>query len=533
MNSIKVKVLSDIVCNNLFRNISLDDNRYVEFKFAPVDQFVTEIINHNDESFLLLHLTKYAFNSYEVNQEFVDNIEEILSQLENLIKKRDVKVILNNICFNTFSFSQDELIRKKNYEFKVNKLILDFCKEFENSCLLVDTNSLISSFGKSNHLNYRNYGIMRFPYSKDLSMAIKKQYESHFSSYFNTRKKVVFVDADNTLWGGILGEDGINGIKIDHEYPGSYFFLFQTMLKQLKNQGILLCLVTKNNYSDIEEVFKIKDMPLQLDDFIEVRANWDRKSKNIDDLLDTLNIGSSAALFIDDNPFEIEEVGMIYKEINCIQFKIEDFGDIQNKLLDLSDLYAHNLTNEDKLKAETYNQEKERKSFLEESNSIEEYLKGLSITITIHHNDVSLVPRIAQLTQKTNQFNLTTKRYSIPEIESLIANENIYAYSVDDKFGSMGVVGVVIIVDDKIDTFLLSCRAFGRQIEKTALISIINHLNKYPIYAKYIPSKKNIITKEFFSDNGFEIIDDSDSTIDFCLNGPLGSQDFIQEVIWK
>ena len=183
----------------------------------------------------------------------------------------------------------------------------------------------------------------------------------------------------------------------------------------LKNAGVVLCLVTKNNQSDIDEVFQNRDMPLSIDDFVAVKANWDRKSENIGALLDWLNVGSSSAVFIDDNPFEIEEVARVHVDIECLKFSVNEFDDVNNALSDLFDLYAHYLTDEDKVKAASYVQEGHRKSLLDKSGTIDDYLRGLAINMTVYLNDLSLAPRIAQLTQKTNQFNLTTKRYSLAE----------------------------------------------------------------------------------------------------------------------
>ena len=331
-------------------------------------------------------------------------------------------------------------------------------------------------------------------------------------------KKVIFVDADNTLWGGVIGEDGYQGVKVSHEYPGSLYYYFQLSLLRLKKTGVVLCLVTKNNHSDIEEMFLKRDMPLSLDDFVAVKANWDRKSENISDLLNWLNLGSSSAIFIDDNPFEIEEVSRIHHQITCLTFNPDDFEDVNNYLGRLSDLYAHYLTDEDKTKATSYIQEGHRKSLLETSANIDDYIRSLSINMTVHLNDLSLAPRISQLTQKTNQFNLTTHRYSLSEIEDLMENELVYAFSIDDKFGSMGVIGVVILIGNKVDTFLLSCRAFGREIERSMLSLVIQSCNNFPLYSQYSPTSKNAMTEDFYTSNGFEIDSSKNNTVNYRID---------------
>jgi len=166
------------------------------------------------------------------------------------------------------------------------------------------------------------------------------------------------------------------------------------------------------------------------------------------------------------------------------------------------------LTEEDKRKSKSYLQEKERKKDMQKSSSIEDYLKSLSMKMTVFHNKDEHIPRVSQLTQKTNQFNLTTKRYSIPDVERFMKNGSVFSFSVEDKFGDMGIVGVIIISDNIIDTLLLSCRAFGRNIEKAMLSEAMSYIDKYPIFSEYIQSKKNSMTETFYEDCGFQINDE-------------------------
>ena len=505
MKTINIRTISDVTCKNFFRDFKISDSIEINFSHGLIDQFIPEIINfsHKDD-FILLHISPYAFNSYSTSESFLNSIIQILESLEVYLKNTRGKIILNNIFFNSSAFSQVGFFENYNLNVEINNLLINFAKKHQHDCIFIDIANLISEHGSLDNLSLRNYSIMRFPYSNALRKIIFAKYKFHLKSYFNSKKKAIFVDADNTLWKGVIGEDGVHGIKVDHEFPGSIYFSFQENLLKLKNSGILLCLVTKNNLSDIEEVFQKKEMPLSLDDFIEVKANWDRKSKNIEDLLISLNIGASSTLFIDDNPFEIEEVQRLHTEILCIRFDENNFSMInKNDLFKITDLYSHNLTDEDKNKSESYMQEKERKKDMQMSSSIEDYLTSLSMKMTIFYNNKDHVPRIAQLTQKTNQFNLTTRRSSLQDIEDFMSNGSVYSFSIEDKFGAMGVVGVVIIHDSKIHTFLLSCRAFGREIEKMMLIEAVNHYNCYPIFADYIESNKNHMTKNFYEENGF------------------------------
>jgi len=500
----KIRVISDAVCNGIFRDLPKIDNIKFDVSFAPVDQFVPEILKSENHDFLIIHLTQYAFNSYSINNNYLVALQEILKTLKVCIKKNKIKVILNTIYFNDLPFDQSEFISNQEMILKCNSLMLEIAKDSPSDILLVDVAQIISRYGASDNLNLRNYSVMRSPYSKKLSLAIKEEYILHLKNYFSPRIKVLLLDADNTLWGGVIGEDGVDGVKINHEYPGSIYYYFQQNLIRLKESGMILCLVTKNNLFDIEEIFNERDMPLSIDDFVEIKANWEPKSKNIEELLISLNVGASSVIFIDDNPFEIEEVQRVHTEMSCIRFDINNFEKQFDELYKSSGLYAHNLTDEDKIKTESYIQEKQRKINMQESSSIEDYLSSLDMEISIFHNKNEHIPRISQLTQKTNQFNLTTKRSSVSDIENFFMNGSVYSFSVKDRFGDMGIVGVVIIdKENKIDTFLLSCRAFGRHIEKAMLSEALKDNNKYPIFSSYIASSKNKMTEEFYKENGF------------------------------
>lgn len=536
MKKIHIKTISDITCNNFFRDFNVNDDTQVKFNHGHIDQFIPEILNtSNKNDFILLHISPYAFNSYSSSKSFQDSIQEILQSLKIFIKDRNGKVILNSIPFHINSFSQDDLYEDFKIGNEINSLILNFAFENKNDCIFIDMARLFSEVGFLNSLSIRNYSIMRFPYTKAISKQMIDEYKFNLSNYFNPRKKAIFVDADNTLWGGVVGEDGVSGVKIDHEFPGSNYYQFQENLIKLKNSGIILCLVTKNNLSDIEEIFNERNMPLSINDFVEIKANWEPKSKNIEELLISLNIGASSVIFIDDNPFEIEQVKSSNDDITCIQFNSDNFSNLNNELFKVPNLYAHNLTKEDRVKSESYAQEKERKKNMQESSSMEDYLSSLDMEINIFYNNKEHIPRISQLTQKTNQFNLTTKRLSVSDIENFMFNGSVYSFSVKDRFGDMGIVGVVIIdKENNIDTFLLSCRAFGRHIEKAMLNEVLKHNNNYPIFSSYFASSKNKMTEEFYTENNFLKKNDYDSKTYFMMEKDVKCDvNFFGKIKWS
>ena len=214
----------------------------------------------------------------------------------------------------------------------------------------------------------------------------------------------------------------------------------------------------------------------------------------------------------------------------CQKFSIAEFDDLRDVLTEEHSLYAHLLTKEDKEKSKSYAQEGKRKKLMAKADNLEDYLKGLLINIKVHLNDAELLPRVSQLCQKTNQFNLTTRRHSISEIEKFMQAGNVYAFSVNDRFGDLGVVGVVIVVDGLIDTFLLSCRAFGRHIEREMLKFVLDNEKNPDLKAQFLKTKKNEMTRKFYLNNGFEVLEENSDSTFFKFNKPEKFTSIIKEI---
>ena len=207
----KVKVISDVVCNNILGNIPDINGEKFDISFAPLDQFVPEILSCESEDFLVVHLTQFAFNSYHISVNYVESLKEITETIEKFISKSKCKVIINTLHFDQQSFTQPDDIQTQKLIFKCNGLLLKLAEDYPLDIILIDVANVITKFGGLDNLNFRNYGVMRAPYSKNLANAIREKYILHFYNYLNPRKKVLFLDADNTLWGGVVGEDGIDG----------------------------------------------------------------------------------------------------------------------------------------------------------------------------------------------------------------------------------------------------------------------------------------------------------------------------------
>ncbi len=389
---------------------------------------------------------------------------------------------------------------------RLNERLFAAARERPNVSV-VDIGGIIARLGAERGLSLQNRLVMRMPYTKPAIEAVTAAYAQAIRERYLPRKKVVAVDADNTLWGGVVGEDGADGVAVDRQYPGSVFRRFQTQLLELRRSGLLLALVTRNNPVDIEEVFALRQMPLALSDFSSVRVNWAPKSENLIAVAEELNLGLESIVFIDDNPFELEEVRAALPMVETWRFEAGKADAALGLLGSIPGLKAWSSTAEDLAKADQYAQERERSEAKAAAGGLDAYLDSLDIRLQIGRNRAAQVKRLAQLTNKTNQFNLTTRRYSEADIARFMHGADVFDIRLTDRFGDMGVIGVVIVADGEIDTFLMSCRALGRGVEGQILRHVIDRIGAPALRARYLPTRRNSLTETFFDDNGFDLLD--------------------------
>lgn len=334
-------------------------------------------------------------------------------------------------------------------------------------------------------------------------------------------KKVIAVDADNTLWHGILGEDGIYQLKMGVDYPGNIFKYIQHRLLELKSSGILLVLVSKNDQNGVLEVLdKHPDCLLKKDDFIEIICNYEDKEKNLTTIAKSLNLGLDSFAFIDDQPFEREQMRANHPSIlvlNSSPNPIEMYLSLYHPELELKQI-----NEEDRERHKLYQDSKKRNVLEESSISRSDFLKSLKLEVTVSNLNKSLIPRAFQMLQKTNQFNLTTKRHLESQLNKWLEEEThcLRMISVKDKFGDQGWVGLMIALQEpsslKIDSFLLSCRALGREVEEVlwneaVLFADKNHLTS--INAEYIPTARNELVSDFWEKHQLKRTNEKENNI--------------------
>ena len=396
---------------------------------------------------------------------------------------------------------------------------------------LVDIEKVIASVGVSISFDLRYFFSSKALYTVDFYKGYAEFVKPFIMSANGKAKKALIFDCDNTLWKGILGEDGFDNIEMSSKTKdGAIFAEIQSIALTLNKQGILIGLCSKNNPIDVDEVIE-SHMDMQLrDEHITInKSNWSDKVYNLKKIAQELNIGLDSMVFVDDSSFEVNLIRDQLPEVTVLQVpkRLYEYPNMLREKCGL--FYNLSLTAEDKKKKDMYKQQVEREIVKEKFKNIEDYLVSLGLKVTIYQDDDRIIPRLSQLSQKTNQFNLTTKRYTEGNIKSFIERDlsKVISFSVSDKFGDSGITGLCIIKFNYetrsaiIDTFLMSCRIIGRNIEYLIIDYVIQIIKKEEVSivkASYMQTPKNEQVKNFYEKCLFQLTESSDSIKEYLLD---------------
>ena len=466
--------------------IPADTDGYVWFYQAPIgynpDSAVEEIYGHEQKF-------SFVLGQIDVNKTIIALTMEDTYTVPLTQDDYAVRIAINK--YNDALFEAEKV--------HANLKVLDF-SEFTRNYPVADL------------IDWKFYFISQMGINPKLTKDFQAWWNRQMDSVVLKRKKCLVLDLDNTLWGGVLGEDGISGIKIGGDYPGKAFSFFQKSLLQLSKAGVILTICSKNNETDVLEAWeKNPFIVLKKDHFAAYRINWTDKATNIKELADELNIGLDSFVFVDDNPTERELIKQLLPMVSVPDFPAHPY-DLPVFFKKLVEDYfkSYSITEEDKKKTEQYKANVARAKAQNMFSDFGAFLECLNIQITIETANEFNIPRIAQMTQKTNQFNLTTKRYSDTDIKGFLFNGwKIWCISVADRFGDNGITGCVMVNNDTIDTFLLSCRILGKGIEKAFINKILTLLKDQGmkcVRAYYIPTAKNAQVADFYDRCGFHCI---------------------------
>lgn len=522
---------TDATLQKILLGICLDSNVYPQLYSVPYKQYHFFLNDKNSE----LHLRRadITFVFFDINYYITSAFSDDASHFSDTADR--VKELCQSqqgpVVFCTFALPYmgpfGNLFEQNHFYNRIqeyNAQISDIAKEQKN-LFIFDINRLLHSFGEENARDYRGLYAFDIPFTNEFFLLLANEWLPYIYSLVGKMKKCIVVDLDNTIWGGIVGEVGAKGIKLGHEYPGVAFQNFQRALLACYNRGMILAINSRNNPEDVDEVFaENPHMILKKEHFAAIKVNWNDKAQNLLEIANELNIGVDSLVFFDDDPVNRELVKSRLPDVLVPHFTISPEEYI-HKLFSLNIFSQFRLTDEDKDKGKMYAAELKRKNVISSAKSPEEYMAQLGIVIQIDLNNAEQIERLAQLTTKTNQFNLTTRRYTGNSIKEFMSDGLVYSGEIKDKFGEYGVTVMAIVKmtgkQAELDSFLMSCRVMGRGVEKAFLDYIIRELHRKgveKITAKYNITAKNLPAKDFYSTMDFIVLQNNEQGTDYELH---------------
>ena len=500
---------------------------------ADYNQYNQEILNQDsglykfkpDITFLILDtrhiLGEYFFSWYSVpyddRQKVIDmKISEIENICDAFTKNSNSNLVVTSLQIPNYSpYGIDDeniTVSLKKVIYEINTKLFQYQKKL-GKIFIYDFNEFVRKFGDNNIFDYKQF------FSGDIKISTEyiPKFVSEFMGYVyavtGITKKCIVLDLDNTLWGGIIGEDGFDNIKLGDNPIGRSFVEFQKRLLALNQRGIILAINSKNNSDDaIEVIKKHPNMILREDNFACVKINWDNKVTNLHKIAEELNIGLDSMVFFDDEPINQEYVRESLPGVLVIDLP-KDSSQYAQIITEMKEFDILKITEEDTKRSDMYLGQKKRKELENKVGDFNEFLKQMNIEVSVKKANSFSIPRISQLTLKTNQFNLTTKRYQEEEVSKFSSSDDkiVECVQVNDKFGDNGITGTYIIEKKNneewiIDTFLLSCRIMGRGVEEMMMNQIIEKARLSgikKIKGEFIPTAKNKPAENFYEDLGF------------------------------
>ncbi len=512
MTLIKKKI--KIYCSSFLppKNISWSNFEKISFSNYGELESITDSSAKEEISILLIFFQDF-FENIDKNKKIDFKINHLLKLINKRLRFNKNPLILLHSFWSSenvirkIKFNNEAEINKKKFQKEIKKNFIHknfFCIDFDNE---LANEGFFKTFDNRNwyfaHCRLSSLGL------DVLSATIYKT----IKSITQPTKKVLVLDCDNTLWGGVIGEDGIRNIKLGQDGLGKAYQDFQKSIKRLQEKGVILALNSKNNEKDVFEVLdKHPEMIIKKKDIISFKINWQDKSKNLIEISNELNLGLDSFVFWDDNPIERDKVKRKLPKVQVIDV-VNNVYDWPDNLYSLDEFAKSEITKEDLKKTIQY---KSRAKFVEEkkkSNDDNEYLKSIKLRPKIHYLDKFNLSRAEQLCNKTNQFNLRSIRYKSSEILNINKKKDniIFLISLKDIYGDHGLVGLVIIkkVNQEIaflDNLAMSCRILGRNLESWVLKKSLEECKKKGfkyLVSEYLPTIRNKMVENFTKENNF------------------------------
>lgn len=465
---------------------ALDKEDYIPFSPDNPDE-ITKWIDSQVSNWELLwdKILEHNPNQMIVQANYVITNQRSLGQLESLV-----------------DYSEQSIMQKLNKEI-INKM--------PKNVELLDLDSLANNLGKNKWFDHQSYYLSKAPFHIDFYPEVLFEIGKILERKFNSSKKVLVLDLDNTLWGGVIGDLGSSGIDLDPNSPlGEAFRDFQRYILKLYKQGVLLAVASKNDLEIAKSGFKNPYMILEEKMISVFKANWNPKSDNIKEIAEELSLGLNSFVFFDDNPFERNIVKTMLPMVEVID--VPEDPSLYVEALDKSLAFNRgSLTSEDLKRNQSYSQNKEREKMQQKFSTYDEYLESLDMSFKVEEINDSNIERFTQLTNKSNQFNLRTQRYKDHEIENLLKNENykLFGINLSDKLSQYGMIACVILKKDGsscfIENWVMSCRVLKRGVENITMNTIYEKAQAFScetIVGEYIETDRNSMVSDLLLNYG-------------------------------
>lgn len=502
---------------------------------SPLYAFAPEVILlaiHGRTLFPALYDAPFDLDIEARQAMAADVVKRITSLLHELTKRTSAHVLLHSFATPQYSplgtldlrdpFGQTAIFQV------INNGLAQCVRQQFSSVHLIDEDRVYGRVGKRNVTDPRLWYLARVGIGEGALPALAAEYMRFITAIKARSRKCLVLDLDNTLWGGVVGEDGSHGIAIGQEAPGNAYIAFQEAILNLWKRGVILAINSKNNGADALEVLeRHPDMILRPSHFAAMRINWQDKASNLVSIADELNIGLDSLVFVDDNPAECALVRSRLPEVLTVELPT-DPALYRGMLLELVAFDTLALTDEDRHRGKLYAQRRERQEWeSHHAGSLDDYLHDLALVVEVALADAFALPRVAQLIGKTNQFNLTTRRHTEAAVHALAKSpdSDVYSVRVHDRFGDSGLTGVAIVrkrpdVWD-VDTLLLSCRVLGRGVE-SAMLAVLaadaRASGATTLRGEFIRTAKNAPAADFYPRHGFTLVEEQGETQTWTLD---------------
>jgi FkbH-like protein len=493
---------------------------------APYGQVSQEILNRDSALYSFTpDVTVLAAEADSLSQNPVEAFQELV-MLSKTFKENGGGILV--VCTFMAKPAWPLHILQTEHQIQLTKANQSLREHFADDARVqvCDLDSIAAYLGYANSISPEMAAMARIPFSEGFLALLAKKLVSHLKAKAGIIRKCLVLDCDNTLWGGIIGEDGMDGIALGPDWPGREYVNFQKAILELYQQGVILAINSKNNEQDVMQVLREHpNMILKEEHFAAISVNWDPKPQNMDKLADQMNIGLDSLVFVDDNPAERQLMRQMQPQVEVLDLP-DNPAFFEKTLRETSFFAKASLTEEDKKRGQIYAAQRRRMELQKSSISFDDYLRSLEMICSIWLAEEKDVKRVAQLTQRTNQFNLTTRRYSEANIKTMMGNPDwrIYVLGLKDKFGDNGTVGLAIVEIQpkqwRVDTFLMSCRIIGRQAEDALFDRILRDAAEQQVSqveAEHIPTAKNKVVAEFWDRLGLTLDSEKNGTKHYRL----------------